>query len=195
MSRFGECDFTFWKTHKCKSIPNWTRKTVWLPINNINEKICMKDVLNFRDSELSSKFCVRAKPQVILIITQSRKHCAIITPSRACAWFEIKRFDWLSVNFFVHWPIRMLALLPVFAFNYLFCTVLRKICTVLSQSESSNFFMYITRSEIICVISKSKEHATRVRFEITSMMSDQNCMTQSSITTLLNPFWNHWWSL
>ena len=28
----------------------------------------------------------------------------------------------------------------------------------------------------------------RVRFEITSMISDQNCMTQSSITTLLQPF-------
>ena len=24
----------FWKTHKCKLIPNWTRKTVWLLINN-----------------------------------------------------------------------------------------------------------------------------------------------------------------
>jgi len=28
----------FWKTHKCKLIPNWTRKTVWLLINNINMK-------------------------------------------------------------------------------------------------------------------------------------------------------------
>ena len=37
-SRFGECNFPFWKTHKCKLIPNWTRKTVWLPINNINMK-------------------------------------------------------------------------------------------------------------------------------------------------------------
>ena len=56
-------------------------------------------------------------------------------------------FDWLSVNFFVYLPIRMLALLP------LFCTVLRKNCTVLSHSESSNFFMYIIRSEIIRLIS------------------------------------------
>ena len=30
----------FWKTHKCKLIPNWTRKTVWLLINNINMKKC-----------------------------------------------------------------------------------------------------------------------------------------------------------
>ena len=37
-SRFGECNFAFRKTHKCKLIPNWTRKTVWLLINNINRK-------------------------------------------------------------------------------------------------------------------------------------------------------------
>ena len=45
-------------------------------------------------------------------------------------------------------------------------------------------------SEIIRVISKSNERAARVRFEITSMISDQNCTTRSSITTLLLPFWN-----
>jgi len=28
------------------------------------------------------------------------------------------------------------------------------------------------------------------RFEITNMISDQNCMTRSSIATLLDPFWN-----
>ena len=41
---------------------------------------------------------------------------------------------------------------------------------------------------IIRVISKSNERAARVRFEITSMISDQNCTTRSSITTLLHPF-------
>ena len=45
-------------------------------------------------------------------------------------------------------------------------------------------------SEIIRVISKSNERAARVRFEITSMISDQNCTTLSSITVLLHPFWN-----
>ena len=45
-------------------------------------------------------------------------------------------------------------------------------------------------SENIRVISKSNERAARVRFEITSMISDQNCTPLSSITTLLNPFWN-----
>ena len=39
-------------------------------------------------------------------------------------------------------------------------------------------------SEIIRVISKLNERAARVRFEITSMISDQNCRTRSSITTI-----------
>ena len=45
-------------------------------------------------------------------------------------------------------------------------------------------------AEIIHVISKSNECAAQVRFEITSMISDQNCTTRGSITTLLHPFWN-----
>jgi len=38
-------------------------------------------------------------------------------------------------------------------------------------------------SEIIHMISKSKERAAQVRFEITSVISDQNCTTRSSIAT------------
>ena len=45
-------------------------------------------------------------------------------------------------------------------------------------------------AEIIRVISKSIKRTARVRFEITSIISDQNCTTQGSITTLLHPFWN-----
>ena len=43
-------------------------------------------------------------------------------------------------------------------------------------------------AEIIRVISKLNERAARVQFEITSIISDQNCTTQSSITALLHPF-------
>ena len=51
-----------------------------------------------------------------------------------------------------------------------------------NQSEwSANWF------EIICVFFKSNERAARVRFEIISMISDQNCMTRSLSTTLLQP--------
>ena len=46
-------------------------------------------------------------------------------------------------------------------------------------------------AEIICMISKSIEHTAQVWFEITSMISNQNCTTQGSITTLLHPVWNH----
>ena len=51
-----------------------------------------------------------------------------------------------------------------------------------NQSEwSANWF------EIIHVFFKSNERAARVRFEIISMISDQNCMTRSLSTTLLQP--------
>ena len=46
-------------------------------------------------------------------------------------------------------------------------------------------------AEIICVISKSNKRTVQVQFEITSMILDQNCMAQGSITTLSHPFWNH----
>ena len=45
-------------------------------------------------------------------------------------------------------------------------------------------------AEILCAISKSNERTAWVWFEIISMISDQNCMAQGSITTLLHPFWN-----
>ena len=45
-------------------------------------------------------------------------------------------------------------------------------------------------SEIIRVISKWNELAARGRFEITSMISDQNCTPLSSKTTLLHLFRN-----
>ena len=43
-------------------------------------------------------------------------------------------------------------------------------------------------SEIIRVISKSNRRAERVSLVVKSMISDQNCITQSSVTTLLHPF-------
>ena len=59
-----------------------------------------------------------------------------IAPSRACAWFESKRFDWPSVSFFDHWPIRTLGLLPV-------CTcqsfLISTFCTNLVFLHSKNF--------------------------------------------------------
>ena len=46
-------------------------------------------------------------------------------------------------------------------------------------------------SEIIWVILKSDERTARVQFKIAIMISDlEKCATRSSITTLLQPFWN-----
>ena len=39
---------------------------------------------------------------------------------------------------------------------------------------------YLTVNTTVCVISKSNVHAVRVPFQITSMISDQNCTTQGS---------------
>ena len=105
-SHFGECNFPFWNTHSCKLIPNWTRKTVWLLINNINmKKFAWRMFWTLRTLNSLLSFVTR-------LTSGDFNYHAIIVPSRACVWFENKRFDWLSVNFFVYWPIRMLALLP-----------------------------------------------------------------------------------
>ena len=45
--------------------------------------------------------------------------------------------------------------------------------------------------EITHVILKSNRRSAQVWFEITNMISDQNCTTRGSITTLSHPFWNH----
>ena len=74
-------------------------------------------------------------------------NCAIV-PSRARAWFENKRFDWLSLNFFVHWPIGMFTLLPFLQSITSFLHCVKENCTFLSQSESSIFFMYIINTII-----------------------------------------------
>ena len=74
-------------------------------------------------------------------ITQSGKNCPIIAPSRAHAWFENKDLiGYLWTSLFIDQSECLFCIqLP------LFCTVLRKNCTVLSQSELSNFFIYIIR--------------------------------------------------
>ena len=112
--------------------------------NNIHEKICVRDVLNFTDSELSSQFCARAKPQVILIIMQSRKklgHNCTIQGARLIWKQEI----WLAIcELLCSLTNQNACFITFFCIQLpLFCTVLRKNCTVVSQSESSYFFMYI----------------------------------------------------
>ena len=47
-----------------------------------------------------------------------------------------------------------------------------------------------TLKSTLVIFNRSAQHTVRVRFAIASMISDQNCMTRSSITTLLQSFWN-----
>ena len=83
-----------------------------------------------------------------------RKIASWIAPSRACAWFENKRFDWSSVRF---------SFMTFLSINLIssFCTQFQlsalKKCQVfalfgiywhaLSQSAWRNFFMYIISHE------------------------------------------------
>ena len=92
--------FCLWKIYKCLFLPNCTRKIMWLLINNINEKI--------------SRWLSRRNARVS---RNQGKIAPSIAPSKACAWFENKRFDWPSVSFSDHWPIRMFGLFPLFALN------------------------------------------------------------------------------
>ena len=85
---------------------------MWLLINNIYEKIWRW--LSRRNSRVS-------------------RNQGKIAPSRACAWFENKRFDWPSVSFSDHWPIRMLGLFPFF------CTVLNKNALLLTNQNKEIF--------------------------------------------------------
>ena len=63
---------------------------------------------------------------------------------------------------------------------------------VLSVVHNGNWIEWsAVWSEIICMTLKLDMRAVQVWFEITSMSSDQNLATWSSITTLLEPFWNH----
>ena len=55
-------------------------------------------------------------------------------------------------------------------------------CTI--QMSSGLFRIWVRICHVHCL-----KKATWVWFEITSMISDQNCTTRSSITTLLHPFY------
>ena len=62
--------------------------------------------------------------------------------------------------------------------------------TVSISKCTSHYKNIFFEAEIIFVISKLSEHTAQVWFVITSVISDQNCSTKSSIATSLHPFWN-----
>ena len=125
---------------------------MWLLINNIHEEI--------------SRWLSRRNPRV-------SHNEGKIRPSRVCAWFESKRFDWLSLSFFDHWPIRMLGFICFLILYWInsFLHCFKKNCTALNQSEWRNFFMYIINWKIIPII----KFLTRDFFnDIISVISLQN---------------------
>ena len=64
--------------------------------------------------------------------------------------------------------------------------------SVLSVLHNGNWIEgSVIWSEIICMTLKLDKRVVQVRFEVTSMSLDKNCVSQSLITTLLEPFWNH----
>ena len=57
---------------------------------------------------------------------------------------ENKRFDWPSVSFFDHWPIRMLGLFPLFALNLkLFSALFKRKTALLLTNQNGEFFSCI----------------------------------------------------
>ena len=64
--------------------------------------------------------------------------------------------------------------------------IMKILPTVYIQFHNGNWTEWsVILSEIICMILKLDKHAVWVQFEITSMISDQNCTTQSSNTTFI----------
>ena len=120
----------FWQTHKCKLIPNWTTKTIWLLINNINMKKfarrkCRKISLRKGSEHLTRIwhfiYWLADEDQLITLRTQSGSFKNI------CTWYRRKKNRRCVICTGVT----------------LFALVLHLNCTALSQSESSNFFMYV----------------------------------------------------
>ena len=90
------------------------------------------------------------------------KFAPSIAPSRACAWFENKRFDWPSVSFSFA-TFLSISLISSFCAQFQLSALISSFCKfqvfslsgiywhALSQSAWRNFFMYIITTVIICM--------------------------------------------
>ena len=126
----GQVQFVvFEKIYQCLFISNCMRKIMWLLINNMYEKI--------RDGYAEEMHAYHA-------IREKLHHK--IASSKVHAWFESKRFDCFSQK-----PHYLLASHNP-EFRCVICTgitlfalVLHILHSFLSQSELSNFFVYIIK--------------------------------------------------
>ena len=115
----------FWKTHKYKLISNWTRKTVWLLINNTNMKKCARKSTGGR-CFLKAFFRIREN------FFQSF-HTTFLSLLYIRS-LEYKISHSLSAN--QNSELRCVICTGV----TLFALLLHLNCTALSQSEFSNYF-------------------------------------------------------
>ena len=116
-------------------ISNWTRKTVWLLINNTNMKKCARK--KCRKMFLEAFFRIREN----FFQSFHTKFLSLLY------WHKIIGVQNFSLSFCkskfriamcnLHWCYTFCTDVTLFAL------VLHLNCTALSQSESSNFFMYI----------------------------------------------------
>ena len=129
----GSVISAFWKTQKCKLIPDWTRKTLWL----LNYQCKHEKIREEEGSEdLSRSYLFPIYGNVFQSFRAKF--------SSSCDIIGLEISFCLSAN---HNPeLRWFAL--VLHFN----------CTVLSQSESSNFFLYMISIKVflLCFASDNK---------------------------------------
>ena len=127
----------------CLFIPNCTGKIVWLLVNNIHAKI----------SRWLSKSNAR-------VLRNQGKFALWIAPSRACAWFENKRFDWPSVSYSFA-TFLSINLISTFCTQFQLSALFGINWHALSQSAWWNFCMYIitpsNRLYLACDIGFSRE--------------------------------------
>ena len=112
----------FWQNHKCKLIPNWTRKTVWLLNNNINVK---KSLIGIAGRSFLKPFFSHSGKLFFTVSEQNFRH-HFTWHHRLRKFLRIQNCD-----------------VKICTGVTLFALLLHLKCTALSQSESSNFFMYI----------------------------------------------------
>ena len=104
--------------------------------------------------------------------------------------FIIWLTNWRNEKFIQREVVSLRLAMSVSKFNSNFLAVLEINWHDLSQWACWNICTCDIRPEIVWVISKSNERAAWIWLKNTSVISDQNCAEQSSVTTLLHLFWN-----
>ena len=106
------------------------------------------------------------------------------------------RYNWFSLLTNLKEKVRIDLLEKINYFKYIYNVFILSLTVLGLKSPVTGLIDYWYNwnewseiwSEIIRVISKSNRRAERVSLVVKSMISDKNCITQSSVTTLLHPF-------